>query len=241
LQAVTHGKALSDGLDLETGRFQKEPLPAKAFAPLDVNKSKKTALFATRQGGAAIYDMNGSTTTIAAVDLPFHAMGGVIDLQGPRVVLGGNGLVGWNTETGRLSRLCERGSCPAIDASGGLWFSLTDGALARLQDGAIGFDVIVELSGLDTSHDESGSFAQPVTFSPDGRYGLAVLTGKTELTGKDLEEAEAFCKRVGQPFAKFHRHRYHHYFCILDLNRQEVWCHEGYAHNVAWITRQDMS
>jgi hypothetical protein len=77
--------------------------------------------------------------------------------------------------------------------------------------------------------------AQPVVFSPDGHYGLARLTGKTPLSVEELAEAEAFCRHHGQPLDHHNRHHFHHSSCILDLDRQEVWCHDGYAHNLAWV------
>lgn len=222
--------------NVENGSSRKELLPEEAFAPLDVSRTHDRVLYSTRRGGAAVYDVRGTVKEIASVDLSVQVTGGAFDTCEQRVVLGGDGLLGWDTETGSISRLCEHGSCPAIDIAGGVWFSHNDGALAKLNSEAESFDVIVELSGLDTYDRNDGSYAHPVVFSPDARYGLVSLTGRTKLIGKELEEAEAFCKMVGQPFSDSHRHRYHHYFCVLDLELQEVWCREGYAHNVAWTT-----
>ncbi len=227
-------------LNLENRQMRKGLLPAEAFFPLGLNIKHSKALYSTRQG-AAVYDLNGSIQAIATVDLPFQATGGTFDADAFRIILGGNGLFGWKTETGELSHLCERGSYPVIDDAGGVWFSLNDGALAKLRGGEASFEVIVELTEVDTSSMKAGSYAQPLVLSPDGRYGLARLTGQTELAGKELQEAEAFCKSVDQPFSDFHRHQYHHYSCVLDLEVQEVWCHEGYAHNIAWVAVDGMN
>lgn len=224
-------------LNVENGSFGKELLPEGAFVPLDVNRAHDKVLYSKR-GGAAVYDVRRAVKEIVSVDLSVQVRGGAFDTDEQRVVFGGDGLLGWNMETGSISRLCEHGSYPAIDATGGVWFSHKDGALAILTSEAGSFDVIVELSGLDAFGGNDGSYAQPVVFSPDGRYGLARLTGRTKLTGKELDEAEAFCKQVGQLFSERHQHRYHHYFCVLDLELHEVWCSEGYAHNVAWIAAE---
>ena len=221
-------------LDLENGHLRKVSLPAEAFFPLDLNAQQNKVLYST-PGGATIYDLRGPLHAIAAVDLPFHATGGAFDADDVRVILGGIGLVDWRPESGELRRLCERGSCPAIDKDGSVWFSVSDGALARLRGDETGYEVIVELAEFDISDGKDGSFAQPLVFSPDGRYGLAELTGRRELVGTELEEAEAFCKRVGQPFSDLHRYKHHHYFCVLDFLAQDAWCCEGYAQNTAWI------
>lgn len=227
-------------LDIKNRNVRKELLPAEAFFPLGVNGTHGKALYSTRQG-AAVYDVSGAIKTVATVDLPVQVTGGAFGIDDQRVVLGGHGLLEWNTETSAISPLCRHGSYPAIDGGGGVWFSHKDGALAKLGDEAGSFNVIVELSGLDTSTGKSGGYAQPVSFSPNARYGLATLTGRAKLTGKELEEAEAFCKRVGQPFSDFFRHRYHHYLCVLDLELQEVWCSEGYARSIAWIKSEQIS
>ena len=93
-----------------------------------------------------------------------------------------------------------------------------------------GFDVIVDLHGVDP---RGWGDARPVVLSPDGRYGLARQTGKSPLRVEQL--AEAFWKRHNQPRDDHHRHPFHHSYCILDLDRREVWCHDGYAHNLAWV------
>jgi hypothetical protein len=227
-------------LDLANHSVRKELLPPEAFSPLDVHTSHAKILYSTRQG-AAVFDVSGAIKTVAKVDLSVYVMGGAFDIDDQRIVLGGRELLGWNTETGAISRLCEHGCYPVIDKLGGVWFSHNEGALAKLRGEAGRFEVIVEVSGLDTSHRKIGSYAQPVSFSPDGRYGLVTLTGKMKLFGTDLEEAEAFCKRVGQPFLDTHQYRYNHYFCILDLELQEVWCSEGHAHNVAWVKSEQVS
>ncbi len=224
-------------LDIENRTVRKEPLPTEAFAPLCVSSAQDQVLYSTRDG-AAVYDVRGAIKTVATVDLKFQVAGGVFDTADHRVVLGGSGLLGWNTDTGALSRLCAKGSYPAVDGTGGVWFSYNDGTLAKLNSEAGSFDVIVALSGLETSSAYGGSYAQSVSFSPNARYALATLTGRTELIGKELGEAKAFSKQVGQPFSNFHRHRHHHFFCVLDLELQEVWCSEGFAHNAAWITKR---
>lgn len=224
-------------LNLENGSMRKELLPEGSFMPLGVNRAQDRVLYGTRRG-AAVYDVGGTLRTVASVDLAVQVRGGVFDVDEQRVVLGGRGLLGWNTKTGKVSRLCEHGHYPAIDDDGGVWFSRNDGTLAKLGAEAGTFEAVVELTGIDVSDGSGGSYAQPMIFSPDGRYGLATLTGNTKLEGDELAEAEAFCNRVGQPFSDLHRHRYHHYFCVLDLELQEVWCSEGYAHNAAWITSQ---
>ncbi len=227
-------------LDIENGSTRKELLPQGTFIPLDVNRTQDRVLYSTLKG-AAVYDVKRALRTVTSVDLPVQVLGGVFDANEQRVVLAGQGLWGWNLRTGEIIRLCEHGSCPAIDGAGGMWFSLNGGTLAKLGAEAGSFDVIVELSGLNTSDVTGGNYAQPVIFSPDARYGLATLTGSTELKGKELAEAEAFCKQVGQPFSEFHKHHYHHYLCVLDLELQEIWCSEGYTHNVAWIASEQIS
>lgn len=223
-------------LHLEDGSFDKHLLPTEAFFPLDVNHRNSTALYET-QDGAAVYQLGGSVQTLASIRLPFHPIGGRFDADETKVVIGGNGLFGWHTDTGDLHRLCEIGMHPVFDRDGELWFSAKDGALGKLRGRDTGFEVVIELTGVDTHGVNSGSYAQPIVFSPDGRYGLARLTGRTKLSGKELEEAEAFCKKVNQPFSDLHSHKYHHYFCVLDLKVREVWCHEGYAHDLAWASR----
>jgi hypothetical protein len=227
-------------LDLANHSVRKELLPPDAFLPLDVDTSHAKILYSTRQG-AVVFELSGTIKTVAKVDLSVYVLGGAFDIDEHRIILGGPKLLGWNTETGAISCLCQHGCYPAIDEGGGIWFSHTEGALAKLSGEAGRFDVIVELPGLDTSDSVHGSYAQPVSFSPDGRYGLVTLTGRTKLVGKDLEKAEAFCKHTGQPFSDIHQNRYHHYFCMLDLELKEVWCSEGHSHNMAWIKKEQVS
>lgn len=218
-------------LNLSTGALERRPLPAEAFSPLAVDVDRGLALFSTRRGGAALCSLAGDPTPVASTATPALVLGGCFDRDTDRVILGGPGLHGWNTRTGALSKLCHQGRYPMLDRQGHVWFMLEDGILCRLRtDG--GHDPIVTLTGLDPN---GWGYAQPIVFSPDGRYGLARLTGKTQLTGQDLAEAEAFCKRHGQAFDEHHRHRYHHVLCILDLDRQDVWSSDGYAHNLAWV------
>jgi hypothetical protein len=219
-------------LSLETGLVERSELPTEAFYPMDVDLEGQRILYTTRRGGAAVLDVSGAIRTISELALPYHAIGGCFDLGGSRVLLGGKGLLGWDIATSQTVRLTEEGTDPALDESGAVWFSLSDGVLARLRPSSPSPEIIVQLSGLDTS---DHSYAQPVVFSPDGRYGLARLTGRTPLTGYDLTQAEEFYRRTEQKMGDFERHSYHHYLCILDLQDQEVWCHEGYAHNLAWI------
>lgn len=223
-------------LNLRSQRVSKEQLPSNAFSPLDVSQAKDKVLYSTGKG-AAVYDVGGRLQTCAAVDLPFQPAGGVFDVDDHSVLLGGNGIFGWKTKTGEVSHLCDSGSHPAIDGDGDVWFSLRDGALAKLHGNEARSSIIVELAGMDTTSAKGGSYAMSANFSPDGRFCLATLTGKTDLPPKELEDAEAFCVKVGQPFSDTFRYNYHHYFCVLDLGKREVWCHEGFAHNVAWIER----
>lgn len=219
-------------LDLLTGELQRVLLPAEAFAPLAVNHEHRVALFSTRHAGAALCDLSGSGKALASIALPSFVQGGCFDRDSGRTVLGGKGLFGWNVRTGTISTLCHDGRYPKFDRQGDLWFCVEDGNLCRLRRDGRGFDVILELTGMDP---RGWGYAQPIVFSPDGRYGVARLTGKTPLTGQDLAEAEEFCRRHGQTFSDFYRHRFHHFFCVLDLALQEVWCRDGYAHNLAWV------
>jgi hypothetical protein len=218
--------------DLQTGTLRRVPLPAEAFSPLAVDLDRNLALFTAGTGGAALCDLTGATSAVASVALPRSVLGGCFLPDGDRAILGGAGLVGWNLRTGTVSPLCAVGRYPKCDRNGDIWFCTEDGNLCRLRTDGSGYDVIVELNGVDP---RGSGFAHPIVFSPDGRYGLARLTGKTPLTGKDLADAEAFCKRHGQPFSDRHRHRYDHVFCLLDFDTSEVWCHNGYAHNLAWV------
>lgn len=225
-------------LNLENGSIQRLLLPEGAFFPLALNSAFEQVLYSNRQG-AAVYHLANEVSTVASIELSPCVQGGAFDTDERRVILGGNGLWGWDTVSGSSSRLCEHGVYPAIDGRGDVWFTLKDGALAKLNSRNGSFEVIVELLGLDTSSGKGGSYAQPVVFSPDARYGLARLTGREKLTGKDLEEAEAFCNSVGQPFTETQQYRYEHYFCILDLELQQAWCSEGYAHNIAWLRSEE--
>lgn len=226
-------------LHIDSGNIEKQLLPENAFFPLALNAACDKVLYSCRQGGAAVYDLANEVSTLASVQVSSWAQGGTFDTDERRVILGGDGLWGWDTVSGSTSRLCEHGIYPAIDGSGDVWFTLRDGALAKLNSKNGCFEVIVELSGLDTNASKGGSYAQPVVFSPDARYGLARLTGREKLTGKDLEDAQEFCKSVGQPFAEFHQYRYEPHFCVLDLELQQAWCSEGYAHNIAWLRSEE--
>ncbi|QEW25933.1 hypothetical protein RIdsm_01725 [Roseovarius indicus] len=221
-------------LNLENGSIQRLQLPEGAFVPLALSGTCEKVLYSNRQG-AAVYHLANEVSTLASIELSPWVLGGAFDTDERRIILGGDGLWGWDTVSGSTSRLCEHGKYPAIDGKGDVWFDLKDGVLAKLNSKNGSFEVIVELSGLDTSSGKCGSYAQPVVFSPDARYGLARLTGREKLTGKDLEEAKAFCNSVGQPFSETHQYRYEHYFCVLDLELQQAWCSEGYAHNIAWL------
>lgn len=222
-------------LNLDTGNIERQPLPEEAFFPLALNVACDKVLYSSRHRGAAVYDLENEVSTLASAKVPSWVQGGTFDTDERRIILGGDGLWGWDTDSGSISRLCERGMYPAVDGGGGVWFSLKDGALAKLNSKDGSFEAIVELSGLDTSGGKEGSFAQPFVFSPDALYGLARLTGRKKLVGKELEEADAFCKSVGQPFSEHHQYSYEHYLCLLDLEAQEVWCSEGYAHNINWL------
>lgn len=182
-----------------------------------------------------IYDLSNNASTVASIKLPCCIIGGAFSIDERRVIIGGNGLFEWDIVNSSISRLCEHGMYPSVDGSGAVWFTLQDGALAKLGSKAGSLEVIVELSGLDTSAGKGGSYAQPVVFSPDTRYGLGRLTGREKLTGKRLEEAEARYKSAGRPFSELHQYRYERYFCVLDLELQQVWCSEGYADNIAWL------
>lgn len=218
-------------LDLSTGTLDQRPLPAEAFSPLAIDHDRGLVLFSTRRGGAAVCGLAGSPTPVASIATPRSVFGGCFDGDSGRVILGGSGLHGWNTRTGTLSRLCPKGSYPVLDRHGDVWFALEDGILCRLHaDGRT--EAVVTLTGLDPT---GWGHAQPVVFSPDSRYGLARLTGKTPLSAEELAEAEAFWSRHGQPFSDIYRHSYRHVLCILDLDRQECWCADGYAHNLAWV------
>lgn len=219
-------------LDLSTGTLDQPPLPAEAFCPLAIDHDRGLVLFPTRRGGAAVCSLAGSPTPVASIATPRSVLGGCFDGDTGRVILGGSGLHGWNTRTGTLSQLCPQGRYPVLDREGDIWFALEDGILCRLRRDGSGHDAIASLTGLDPT---GWGYAQPVVFSPDGRYGLVRLTGKTPLSAEELAKAEAFCKRHGQPFREFYRYSYRPVLCILDLDRQEAWCHDGYAHNLAWI------
>ena len=227
-------------LNLDTGTVSKQPLPKDAFFPLDVDFTTSRVLYNSR-GGAAVFDFGGEVQTIASIDLSQQVLRGFFDGVGQRVVFGGSGisgnegLTGWNLETGKCVRLSETGSCPQIDREGDIWFSFGEGALAKLKGNEAGFEAIVALTQLDTSGRSSGSYAQPITFSPDGRYGVACLTGKKPLIGEKLKEAIEFAKGLGRENSELDKYSYHHYLCVLDLKTQEVWCHEGYTHNLAWV------
>ena len=226
-------------LDLENGNCQRHQLPEGAIFPLALGSTFDKVLYSNRNG-AAVYHFDREIQALASIELPHSVFGGAFDADERRVILGGNGIWGWDTTSGSTSRLCESGMYPVIDGGGDIWFALRDGALAKLNSTNCLYDVIVELSGLDTSSSKTGSYAQPIVFSPDKRFGLARLTGREKLSGKDLEVAEAFCNSVAQPFSEFHRYRYEHYFCVLDLVLQQAWCSEGYAHNVAWLSSRSV-
>jgi hypothetical protein len=193
-------------LDLESGRVQKTELPVDAHFPLAVNHTCNKALYSTARG-VTLYDFSGAIRADATIEFPSHVLGGVFDQGGSRAVFGCNGIVGWHIETGEVSRLSNTGAYPTFDQNGGLWFAIQDGAIAKLRGHDTSFDVIVQLTGMDIS---DMSYAQPIVFSPDGRYGLARLTGRTRLVGQELTEAEDFAKRVGQRMSDSDRHRYHH-------------------------------
>ena len=223
-------------LHIDSGNIEKHLLPEEAFFPLALNVACDKVLYSSRQGGAAVYDLENEVSTLASAKVPSWVQGGTFDTDERRVILGGDGLWGWDTVSGSTSHLCEHGMHPAIDGSGSVWFTLRDGALAKLNSKDGSFEVIVELFGLDTNASKGGSYAQPVVFSPDARYGLARLTGREILTGKDIEATEALFRSVGEPLSEFHQYRYKPYFCLLDLELQQAWCSEGYAHNVTWLS-----
>lgn len=219
-------------LDLTTGALERRPLSAEAFSPLAVDIDRGLALFSTRRAGAAVCDLSGAAAAKASLALSPYVDSGCFAGDEDTVVLGGQGLVAWNARTGAVTTLSPTGRYPQYDRQGDLWFCTEDGNLCRMRRDGSGFDVIVELCGVDPT---GWGYAQPIVFSPDGRFGLARLTGKSPRTGRDLVDAEAFCRHHNQPFDDHHRHHFHHFFCILDLDRQEVWCHDGYAHNLAWV------
>lgn len=218
--------------DLSTGKLDRRPLPQQAFFPLAVDHDRNLALFSTRRAGAALCSPSGAPAPVAAIATPTSVLGGCFDGDSGRVILDGSGLIAWNPRTGTLSQLCPQGWYPQYDRHGDLWFCTEDGNLCRMRRDGSGFEVIAELSGVDP---RGWGYAQPFVFSPDGRYGMARLTGKSPRTGQDLADAMAFCRHHNQPLDDHHRHHFHHAVCILDLDRHQVWCHDGYAHNLAWI------
>jgi hypothetical protein len=208
LLMLLHGPELKahclGAFDLGTDRLRTLPLPDDVFFPLAIDHTRGVALFSARQAGAALCDLSGSTVALSSIRLPHFAMGGCFIDDGSKVILGGDGLYGWDLGSGSVSPLCKTGRYPVPDRNGDIWFCTEDGNLCRLRRDGSGFDTIVELAGVDP---RGWGYSQPVVFSPDGRYGLARLTGKTALTGPELAEAEEFCRRHGQDFSDRHRHR----------------------------------
>jgi len=222
-------------LNLGNGSMRRQLLPEEAFVPLAVDDKYKKFFYRTRHG-AAVYQIENEVGTLASIELPFSVVGGAFLSDEHRVIFGGRGLWEWDTKGSSISRICEHGAHPAVHNSDAVWFTLRDGALAKLSSKEGSFEVVVALAGLDTIASRGGSYAQPLVFSPDRCFGLARLTGREKLIGKDLDEAEAFCKTVGQPMTEFYQYRYKHYICILDFETQQTWCNEGYAQNVAWVS-----
>lgn len=192
-------------------------LPRDAFLPLDIHPSRRELLFYGVEGYQVIDFAGKRLRRLAGPGLP-EGRGGCFHPRREQILLGGTGIVLWDTGHDTLEQLHPRGHYPVWDKSGeGFWFGESSGDLYHYSLDTGHAERIVSLAA--NPHPEL-RHARGVVSTADGRYLALCLTRRIKRSSSsDPDKPE---------------YRHDHCLCVLDTQAKEVWQFEGPCRNPVW-------
>lgn len=205
------------------------PLCRDAYYPLAFSRKRKELLFSGAEG-LYVVGLKGERIASCCDTERASGRGGMFDPSGRgRAVLGGDGLYMWDFESRDLQRLARQGQYPVwAQDGGGIWYSQSSSDLLyyNLKRGET-----EPLLAVRRTHNAELSFARAVRQSPCGRYLALPLTGK---------RLKGVARGKVDPSVRERIYEIEHCFCVLDLERREIWRKSGYISNFGWIDAEEL-
>ena len=215
-------------IDLTSGNVQLIKTDTNAFYPLDVSPRRECILFRLDRGQVAAYSFDGRRRAVARLKTsdPHASLHPADNIA----VVSDDGIWLWNINNNRTRKLLDSGREAGWSPDGKeIWYCGKESELWMLEPDSGRTQRIAALSG-DT--EKSDGYAQPVVWSPTGRYLVAGLTRKARTSPQEEKRRRRLYKDMREDNYRFD---HDHCLCVLDVKERRAWSHADYCHRIAWF------